>query len=172
MSEVSTGSGSSGRGRLVLVTGTDPERAAAVSHALAARLDLSVVVPVGVVAAMVAGNRAHTGPDEQEQMRRLLLSWSASLAVSETYQLEGYDAVVTDSVLGERLEDFLDLVAPEPLHLVVLGSVRAGGQPSPATRLLRATPRRGVWLDPAERSPEELADAAFARLAESLVAED
>ena len=49
-----------------------------------------------------------------------LLRWSAALAVAETYQLEGFDAVVAEDALGDRLEDFLDLVEPEPVHVVVV----------------------------------------------------
>ncbi|MEO7754608.1 MAG: hypothetical protein ABIS35_14470 [Terracoccus sp.] len=162
-----------GRGRLVLVTGTDAAHASAVGRAVASRLDLSLVVPVDTLAAMVVAQTPRNGPSVMEEVRRLLLAWSASLAVAETYQLEGYDVVVTDSVLGEHLEDFLDLVAPEPLHLVVLGSVRSSGaDPSPVTQLLRATPRRGLWLEPAERSPDDLAEVVLARLGESLVTED
>ncbi len=172
---MSTGPGPEvpGRGRLVLVTGTDPEHAAAVGRALASRLDLSLVVPVGALAAMVVEEAPRTGPAAVEDLRRLLLAWSASLAVAETYQLEGYDVVITDSVLGERLGDFLELVAPEPLHLVVLGTVRsAGADPSPVTRLLRSTPRRGLWLDPAERSADDLVEVVLARLGESLLTDD
>ena len=165
--------GSPGRGRLVLVTGVDPELANAAGRALAGRLDRALAVPVGALAAMVVSGGPATGSPTTEGVRQLFLAWSASLAVAETYQLEGFDVVVSDSVLGDRLEDFLELVDPEPLHLVVLGSVRsAGADPSPPIRLLRATPRRGLWLDPAERSPDDLADVVLARLGESLVTED
>ena len=65
-----------------------------------------------------------------------LLRWSAALAVAETYQLEGFDAVVAEDALGDRLEDFLDLVEPEPVHVVV---IRDDADP--------ATPRWGLWVE-------------------------
>ena len=71
-----------------------------------------------------------------------LLRWSAALAVAETYQLEGFDAVVAEDALGDRLEDFLDLVEPEPVHVVV---VRDDADP--------ATPQWGLWVEGTTSGP-------------------
>lgn len=62
-----------------------------------------------------------------------------------------------EDALGDRLEDFLDLVEPEPVHVVV---VRDGADP--------ATPRWGLWVDGAEPA-DVTADDVIARLGDALV---
>ena len=88
-----------------------------------------------------------------EGVRHRLLRWSACLAAAEAYQLEGFDAVVHDVVTGGHLEDFLDLAAPETVHVVVLDDPR-----------LSATPRWGLWLDPTASPPGNVADAVLSHL--------
>jgi hypothetical protein len=148
------------RGRLVLVTAARPEPRAALASAVARRLGRAVVVDGAALERAVATGDA-AGWDEpptSEQLRMRLLRWSAALAVAETYQLEGFDAVVAEEALGDRLEDFLDLVEPEPVHVVV---VREHADP--------ATPHWGLWVDGAE-SAEVMADDVVARLGDALVA--
>jgi hypothetical protein len=149
------------RGRLVVVTGADPGAAGRLGRALGERLGRAVVVEGPLIDSMVVA------PEEPasgtEGVRRLLLRWSASLAVAETYQIEGHDAVIADRIEGDRLEDFLDLAAPEPVRLVVVGR---GIDPS--------TPGWGLWVtDDADLDdPAALAGAAdevVERLAESVV---
>jgi hypothetical protein len=77
--------------------------------------------------------------------------------VAETYQLEGFDAVVAEDALGDRLEDFLDLVEPEPVHVVV---IRDDADP--------ATPHWGLWVDVSD-STDRTADDVVARLDDALV---
>ena len=111
---------------------------ATVGSRLAARSARAVAIDAGVFDGMVVAGREsyaapHDGRATSEQVRQLLLRWSAALATAETYQLEGFDAVISDHVPGPRLEDFLDLVSPEPVHLVVLGA--------PDDPAMRETPR-------------------------------
>jgi hypothetical protein len=148
------------RGRLVLVTAVRADARAALASAVAARLPRAVVVDGAALEAAVTGG-AVPGWDEpptSEQLRSRLLRWSAALAVAETYQLEGLDAVVAEDALGDRLEDFLDLVEPEPVHVVV---VRDGADP--------ATPHWGLWVDGTD-PVDATADDVVTRLADALVA--
>ena len=145
------------RGRLFLVAAADQAPAAAAALALALRLPRCVLVEGSVVDAMVVSGRPSVNAGSLEETERLLLRWSACLAVAETHLLEGYDAVVTDAVTGDHLDDFLDLAAPEPVHLVVLDA--PGSSP---------TPSWGLWLDP-RLSPHDLATSALERLDEALV---
>jgi len=134
------------RGRLFLVTGPDAVERVAVAVSLARALDRSAVVDGEVIDGMLVSGRVPTdGPLTAERLGQLLLRWSAALAAAETFQLEGFDAVVTDDVQGAHLEDFLDLAAPETVHLVVLR------HPS----LEPDTPRWGLWVDDGDRSAEE-----------------
>ncbi len=69
-----------------------------------------------------------SGAPTTAQLSERLLRWSAALAVVETYQLEGHDAVLVEDAMGERLEDLLTLVDPEPVHVVVIAD---GHRPQP-----------------------------------------
>ncbi len=146
------------RGRLLLVTAAGAQARAALASAIASRLDRTVVVD-GAALEHAVTTGATAGWDEpptSEQLRMRLLRWSAALAVAETYQLEGFDAVVVEDALGDRLEDFLDLVEPEPVHVVV---VRDGADP--------ATPHWGLWVD--AEPPDAMADDVVGRLGDALV---
>ncbi|GAA6524653.1 hypothetical protein [Intrasporangium sp. DVR] len=156
------------RGRLILVTSASTATAGEVAAALGQTLPRCAVVGGGVVDAMVVtGRAAEPLSDEAGDALRaatdpavagqLLLRWSACLALAETFQLEGFDVVVHDVVLGDHLEDFLDLAAPEPVHVIVIGD------PIGST-----TPRWGLWLDPAP-APDVTAAAVLARLDEAVV---
>jgi hypothetical protein len=146
------------RGRLFLVTAPDGESLRAVAGALASRLPRSILVVGSVVDGMVVSNPPDEGASALERTARLLLRWSACLAIAETYQLEGFEAVIADDVRGDHLEDFLDLAAPETVHVLVLDD------PSSST-----TPAWGLWLD-SDLAPDVLADAALQRLDEAKVA--
>lgn len=142
------------RGRVFVVSGRDPESRLAVGRALAGHLPSAVLVDVVVLADMVVGDGVPT--TGLEQLRRRLLTWSAAIAMAETYLLEGFDAVVVDDLGGDRLEEFLDLVAPEPAHVV---------------RLDDDGPDWGLRVDAAS-DPRDTADQVLARLDESLVVTD
>ena len=155
------------RGRLLLVTAARASARAALASAVAARLERAVVVDgAALEQALTTGNvPGWDEPPTPEQLRLRLLRWSAALAVAETYQLEGFDAVVAEDALGDRLEDFLDLVEPEPVHVVV---VRDGADPR--------TPHWGLWVDTeggeGPEGPEGTdgtADDVVARLSDALV---
>ncbi|HEX5968431.1 MAG TPA: hypothetical protein VFY88_08145, partial [Intrasporangium sp.] len=141
------------RGRLFLVTAPRQDAAAAVAVELAHRLPRCLVVAGSQVDAMVVSGRAPDDDVGLEGVRHRLLRWSACLAAAEAYQLEGFDAVVHDVVTGGHLEDFLDLAAPETVHVVVLDDPRVS-----------ATPRWGLWLDASAAPPGNVAEAVLSHL--------
>lgn len=150
-----------GRGRLFLVSGARVANTTAVGAALARSFERAVAIDGAVFDHMVvAGRDPYREPPRAEQLRQLFLRWSAAIATAETYQLEGFDAVISDTVLGDHLEDFLDLVSPETLHLVVLLP----------ERLDRRTPRWGLWVDSSEQTVDETVTTVLSRLEESVVA--
>ena len=150
------------RGRLLLVTAARAQARAALASAVATRLGRAVLVDgTALELAVTAGDAAGWDePPTSEQLRMRLLRWSAALSVAETYQLEGFDAVVAEDALGDRLEDFLDLVEPEPVHVVVVSD-----EADPAT------PRWGLWVQGADvgSDVEGVADDVVAHLDESRV---
>lgn len=147
------------RGRLFVLTGGTTGVRARVAEGLAARLERAVTVDCSVFDAMIVSGRVPpTDPPTLAQLRQLLLRWSAGIATAETYQLEGYDAVLTDDLHGEHLEDFLDLVAPAPVLLVVIDD---GSD--------KRTPHWGLWLQGTGRPADDLAEDILARLDDALV---
>jgi len=147
------------RGRLLFVTAARASTRAELASAVAGRLGRAVVVDGEALegAVTLGAPAGWEEPPTSQQLRMRLLRWSAALAVAETYQLEGFDAVVAEDALGDRLEDFLDLVEPEPVHVVV---VRDDADPS--------TPHWGLWVDGSV--PVELTAAdVVARLEDALV---
>ncbi|WP_076258434.1 hypothetical protein [Intrasporangium flavum] len=155
-------------GRLVLVTGADASGLGRLARAVGERLGGALVVDGQVLDSMLVGDASEPGslPTGVALVRRQLLRWSAGLALAETYLIEGHDVVVADRVEGDRLEDYLDLAAPRPVHLVVVG---AGIDPS--------TPGWGLWVTtPPGAGDEDALDGTAAevveRLAESVVQTD
>jgi hypothetical protein len=154
-----SGGSSPERGRLLLVTGANAQQRRLLGAALARRLSRAVLVdgPALERLVRVEAEVPWDDPPSSDQLRDRFLRWSAALVVAETYQLEGYDAVLVEEVLGDRLEDLLDLIDPEPVHVVIL---REGVDP--------ATPHWGLWVEAAEL-PDAVAEMVLGHLEEALV---
>jgi hypothetical protein len=148
------------RGRLFLVTGADAAERVTVARALARAVERSAIVDGAEIDRMLVAGRVPAGGSMTgERLGQLLLRWSVALAAAETFQLEGYDAVVTDDVQGDRVEDFLDLADPETVHLVVLRH--------PA--LEADTPHWGLWVEAADRPAEQVCAEILSRLDDARV---
>ena len=173
-------------GRLILVTGTPAAGKSTVGAALAGQLDRAIFVDGDEIAAMVVSGRVGYEPDAApEAARQLLLRYRGSIAVAQTYQLDGFDAVIADNVLGELLEQFITMVLPAPLYLVVL---------HPAIEVIEAremarsksgygdgtwqveqlhdlvenhTTRVGLWLTNTSESVDQTVDTILSRLDEA-----
>ncbi|WP_411285411.1 hypothetical protein [Lapillicoccus sp.] len=146
-------------GRLIVITGAQAAGRATVGYAVAARLPRAVHVDGDVVSAMVvSGGVPITLPAPPAAVEQLFLRWLASIAVAETYQQAGFDAVVTDTDIGDFLEDFLDFVSPAPLHLVMLDPPADEG-----------AGRAAQWLDTSGQSLEETVNDILDRLPETAV---
>lgn len=146
-------------GRLIVITGAQAAGRATVGYAVAARLPRAVHVDGDVVSAMVvSGGVPITLPAPPAAVEQLFLRWLASIAVAETYQQAGFDAVVTDTDIGDFLEDFLDFVSPAPLHLVMLDPPADEG-----------AQRAAQWLDTTGQSLEETVNDILDRLPETAV---
>ena len=148
-------------GRLVLVTGERAATQATIAHGLARALPRAVHIDGDVIAGLVVSGAAPPGPPlTRDGLEQLYLRWSAAIAVAETYQQAGFDAIISDTVLGELFADFVDFVSPAPLHVVALGAA------GPA---LARTPRVGLWLRTAGVSPEVTVTEILARLDEARI---
>lgn len=143
-------------GRFVVVTGAGAPR---LGRALAARLDRAALVEGDVVGAMFVSAALPTDDPSPtlSALEQLFVRYSATIAAAETFQRAGYDAVVVDSLDGDRLDDFLDFCAPNPVHVV-----RCGGRPAPA-------PGLAVGDVPDSGPLDELVADTFERLDDALV---
>ncbi len=146
-------------GRLIVITGAQAAGKTTVGYAVAARLPRAVHIDGDTISAMVvSGGVPMTLPAPPAALEQLFLRWLGSIAVAETYQQAGFDAVVTDTDIGDFLEDFLDFVSPAPLHLVMLDR--------PADEGAR---RAAQWLDTSDQSLEGTVNDILDRLPKTAV---
>ncbi len=174
-------------GRLIVVTGAQAAGKTTAAYAVAARLPRAVHVDGDAIHRMVvSGKVPMTLPAPAPAVEQLFLRWLAGIAVAETYQRAGFDAVVSDNIFGKFLEDFLDFVAPAPVHLVVLNPTvevlrerEAGREKSGYDEVVTVealwrsvnedTQRVGLWLDTSQQSVVQTANEVLDRLDEALV---
>jgi len=174
-------------GRLIVVSGAQAAGKTTVGSAVAARLSRAVHVDGDAIHRMVvSGEVPMTLPAPPAAVEQLFLRWLGAIAVAETYQRAGFDAVLTDNIFGDFLEDFLDFVSPAPVHLVMLnptadvlrqreaGRGKSGYDDAVTVDALwrsvnEDTPRMGLWLDTSRQSAVESADAVLDRLDEALL---
>lgn len=146
-------------GRIFVVTGAPSSGKTATGRALAEALPKAVFVDGPTLEQFVVTGRAEmTEPPSVEQIEQVLLRYAAALTLADVYRAGGFDVVIADDLIDERLEDFLELADPEPIHLVVLHpsaeALAARGDrldPDTATGLHNLlenhTARIGLWID-------------------------
>ncbi len=156
-------------GRLVLVTGEPGTHPHGVARAVAAGLERAVHVDVEALQDLVVrGAVPLHDPPSPESVEQLFLRWLAGIAVGETYQQAGFDAVLSERVCGDFLTDLLDFVDPAPVHLVVLRG--ACTESSAGTTARPTSPSTGgLRLGPDDEPPEQVARTVLARLDEGLI---
>jgi len=155
-------------GRLVLVTGEPGTQPHGVARAVAAGVARAVHVDVEALQDLVvAGAVALHDPPSPESVEQLFLRWLAGIAVGETYQRAGFDAVLSERVSGDFLTDLLDFVDPAPVHLVMLRGART--ETDGATLGSTDLSGGGLRLDLGDDPPQEVARIVLARLDEGLI---
>jgi chloramphenicol 3-O-phosphotransferase len=174
-------------GRLIVVTGAQAAGKTTVGYAVAARLPRAIHVDGDSIHRMVvSGVVPMTLPAPPAAVEQLFLRWLGSIAVAETYQRAGFDAVLSDNIFGDFLEDFLDFVSPAPVHLVVLnpsveilrereaGRDKSGYDAAVTAEALwrsvnHDTRRVGLWLDTSRQNVIQTANAVLDRLDEAFI---
>ncbi|MBE1535664.1 AAA family ATPase [Actinomadura algeriensis] len=167
---------------VILITGVMASGKSTVAQVLAERLPRSVHLRGDAFRRMiVSGREEFTPAPSAEAAAQLRLRHRASAVVADLYAQAGWTVVVQDIVLGEHLDDYLDTVATRPLYLVVLApraevvAVREDGRHKsgyggPWTvegldeAMRRDTPRRGLWLDTSDQTPDQTVDQILAGL--------
>lgn len=171
-----------------MITGMQAAGKTTLGPLLAARMGPPAAALDGdVFYTMVESGGVGMTPDpDPEAVRQLRLRYSAGALVAQHYVNAGFDFVYTDIVLGSDVTDWFEAIRHAERHLVVLNptadviaereigrrknSYRDWQEPGMTLRdavesLQRGlveTPKRGLWLDTGEMTPQEAVAAILA----------
>lgn len=158
-----------------------------VAELLARRFPRSVHLRGDLFRRLIVNGRVPIRPGfPDDDALQLGLRHRLTAQAADTYAREGFTVVVQDIIIGEFMAEFIDSIVSRPLALVVLqpraGVVRRREAERPKTgyvggwtvdgldQLFRSTtPRRGLWLDNSEQTPDETVAELLERLSEALV---
>jgi len=108
-------------GRLFVITGAQAAGKSTVAQALAAALTKAVFIDGDLIGnSVVSGKELITEPATVAAIEQLFLRYAGALALADVYRTAGFDAVIADNIFGDYLDDFLEIAAPERVHLVML----------------------------------------------------
>jgi chloramphenicol 3-O-phosphotransferase len=167
--------------RVVLVTGLQAAGKSTVGRLLAQQLGPPAASFDGdVLYNMVLAGKVEMAPNAHpEAVRQLRLRYEGAALLAQHYADNGVDFVYSDIMMGADVTDWLDSIHDVERHLVVLQpsievvAARERGRRSNSYRQWRAdgesleqaitvmsgdlerTPRRGLWLNTSNESPEE-----------------
>jgi chloramphenicol 3-O-phosphotransferase len=168
---------------VALVTGISASGKSTIAQLLARRFDRGVHVRGDMFRRMVVAGREEMGSasPSDEAVRQLRLRYRLGAMTADAYFAAGFSVVVQDIVLGDLLQEYVDLIASRPLHVVVLApradavAAREAQRSKVAYRpgllgvedldaaLRSDTPRLGLWLDSSDQAPEETVDLIVRR---------
>ena len=178
------------QGRLFVITGIPGAGKTTVGRALAKALPKAVFVDGDLIGdTVVSGKEVISEPPSIEAIEQLLLRYAGALTLADVYRSAGFDAVIADDIIGDRLDDFLELAEPEPVHLVVLHpSADVVGERSPVRDqsipddglttldhwnvLEHQTGRLGLWLDTSTMSNAMAVTTILRDLDQALIVAD
>jgi hypothetical protein len=170
---------------VVVVTGVMAAGKSTVAQHLAERLPRAAHVRGDAFRRMIVSGRRELEPvATAEATAQLWLRYRLAAQVADGYAAAGFTAVVQDVILGADLNRFVSLITTRPRHAVVLApspsvvSRREQARPKQGygawtvaaldDSLRRDTPRRGLWLDTSDQTPEETVTEILARLPEAV----
>ncbi|TWP36540.1 AAA family ATPase [Leekyejoonella antrihumi] len=174
-------------GRLFVITGAQAAGKSTVGLALAEALSKAVFIDGDLIGnTVVSGKDLITEPATVGAIEQLFLRYAGALTLADVYRTAGFDAVVADNIFGDYLDDFLEIAAPEPVHLVVLHPSIDTIYDRDAQRRKNAyrdgitvedlwhtveehTSRVGLWLDTTSMSVAQTITRVLRNLNEALV---
>jgi len=169
---------------LVLLTGPPGAGKTTVGGLLARRFPRGVHLEGDVFRRSIVAGREEMTPDASpEAYAQLRLRYRLTAAAADTYARDGFAVVVEDVVAGPLLDEYAALFRTRPLHVVVLLPAAAAVAARDAGRgssgydswdvadlhrgFAEGTPRRGLWLDTTEETPEQTVETILRRLPEA-----
>jgi len=177
--------------KVVLVTGMQAAGKSTIAPLLASRLGPPAATLDGDVfyRGVVAGAENMTPDPSPEAVRQLQLRYDASALIAQHYADAGFDFVCSDNIFEDDVErwfgrlhgvdPYLVMLTPSVESVVHRELARGGnnayrdwqGSSDSLTDAVRAfqtyvdnTPRRGLWLDTSDQTPEESVEAILADL--------
>ena len=121
-------------------------------------------------------------------LEQLFTRWAGALTLADVWCVSGFDVVIADDIIGDYLEDFLDLADTGPVHLVMLHpSVDALYEREPAGMAFVTeqasvenlwnevefnTPRVGLWIDNSTMTPAAVVVRILRNLQEATITPD
>lgn len=174
-------------GRLFVITGAPASGKSTVGQELADALTKSIFVDGAVMADMVAAGRMPmTAEPTIGALEQLFTRYAGALTLADVYRANGFDTVIADDMVGDYLEDFLDLADTGPLHLIVLHpsidalherelarGTNAYSNGSAAENVWNEvefnTKRVGLWIDNSTLTPTQVAVRVLRNLDEATV---
>ncbi|MEV6285200.1 AAA family ATPase [Kribbella sp. NPDC051770] len=161
---------------VIVVSGITAAGKSTVSQLLAERFQYGVHLRGEVFRRMIVSGQAPADAEHgEEAQKQLKLRYRLACQAADGYAQAGFTVVLQDVVVGELLREFLENIQSRPRYLVVLTprpdviSDRLGGLSVDELdyELHAFSPRRGLWLDNSDLSPNETVDAILGRLDEA-----
>ena len=174
-------------GRIFVITGAPGAGKTTVGRALADALTKSIFVDGAVLADMVAAGRMPmTAEPTIGALEQLFTRYAGALTLADVYCANGFDTVIADDMVGDYLEDFLDLADTGPLHLIVLhpsvdavherelargtDAYRDGSAAENVWNEVEFNTKRiGLWIDNSDVTPAQVVVRILRNLGEATV---
>lgn len=173
-------------GSVVLITGIMGAGKSTVAQLMAERLPKAAHIRGDVFRRMIVSGRAEMVPSaDEEAASQLQLRYNLAALVADGYAKGGFTAVYQDIVLGEDLARATRRIRARPLFIVVQAPKpeavvrRAEARTKPSgygewtvaalDKVLRETPRIGLWLETSEQTAHETVEEIFRRASDARV---
>jgi cytidylate kinase len=172
---------------VIVVSGIMAAGKSTVSQLLASRFDRGVHLRGDLFRRMIVTGQAPITPEmDDAAVGQLKLRYRLACQAADSYAQAGFTVVLQDVVVGELLAEFIDGIETRPRYVVVLIPRtevvlrRDNQRPRPLynddgssheldAELHAFSPRRGLWLDNSDMTPEQTVDAILDRLDEALI---
>lgn len=157
---------------IYVITGVMAVGKSTVSEILATNLEKGVHVRGDIFRKMIINGREEMSENpSKEALKQLDMRYNITANVVKEYFGNGFNVVVQDNYLGEKLSYFIDLLKGYPIYVIVLCPDIKTIEQREASRgkkgyvgftvenlynvFMETTPKIGLWLDTSKMSPDD-----------------